>query len=308
MTTIDQPQQESLDDSRMTLGEHLSELRTRLIRSVLAIGVCFIVAWIFRSTLTEWAYHPHLRSIEWLREYKIGYLLENASSPAEAAEGFTPDSWKAYEATDKQEVLALSEAQEIRNTVRTDAAGSVFFIHMKVCFYFALFIGGPVLLWQVWQFVAAGLYKHEKTVIHRYFPFSVGLFVSGVLFGYFMMVPNALYFLSKMSVGEERFEYWQSADIYWHFLTALTLALGAVFQLPVLMLALTRIGLVEASMYPKYRAHMAVGSLVLSAMLTPPDPVTQLMMAIPIIFLYELGSLVARFTQPAPPPETAGAA
>ena len=296
MSEDPKPPEDEIEDSRMTLGEHLEELRTRLVRSAITIAVCFAVAWFFRVELTSVAYRPHDISTRRLQAYKLDFVLDEleGDSALDPLEWFTPESWDAYEASKDSGELEFVAAKAIVESVRSDNPGGVFFLWMKVCFYFALFVGGPVLLWQMWQFVAAGLYRRERSVIYTYFPASVGLFVVGVLFGYFVMVPNALYFLAKMHVQQEEFTYWQSADIYWHFLTSLTLALGAVFQLPVVMLALARIDIVQPKTFARYRAHMIVGSLAVGALFTPPDIVTQMMMAIPIALLYEIGVHVSR--------------
>ena len=164
---------------------------------------------------------------------------------------------------------------------------------MKMCFYYSLFFGGPYLLWEMWQFVAAGLYRHEKKVVHSYFPTSVGLFVGGVLFGYFVMVPQALYFLARMTLTE--IQYFESIGNYWTFLISLTIALGLVFQLPLIMVALAKLDLVPPKTFGKYRGHMVIGALLMSALITPPDPFTQMMMAIPIVILYETGIWASHF-------------
>lgn len=299
---------DEVESSRMTLGEHLQELRVRLIRSVVTILVCFAVAWFFRVELTGLAIRPFELSATRLQHYKVAFVLDKleGESDRDPLEWFTRESWSEYGESGDPRALTLVPAKAIPATIRTDTAGGVFFMQMKVCFYFALFVGGPVLLWQLWQFIAAGLYRQERSVVHAYFPFSVSLFVGGVLFGYFVMVPNAMYFLAKMHVAQEQFTYWQGDRMYWHFLTTMTLALGAVFQLPVVMLALARLDIVQPKTFAKYRAHTVIASLVLAALLTPPDPITQMMMAIPIALLYELGHVVARIAHRKQAPRSPG--
>ena len=148
------------------------------------------------------------------------------------------------------------------------------------------------MLWQIWQFVAAGLYEHERRLVGLYFPISALLFVGGIVFGYFVMVPYAQYYLASTTLG--RIEYYPEIGKYFTFLKGLSLALGVVFQLPIVMFALTRLGLVEPKQYTKYRGHFIVGALIVAAILTPPDPITQMMMAVPMAGLYELGIVVAR--------------
>jgi len=290
--TPKQPQpHESVDEveaSRMTLGEHLEELRSRLIRAALSIAVAFFVCWFFRVDLDQIVQRPYKHAAA-----ELNVELDERAEAAITAEGADEDEWKNwYEQAEYPKTKVLRHDRKISEHMKGDAAAMGFFYYLKVCFYFALFIGGPVLLWQMWAFVAAGLYRHEKIVIHRYFPVSVGLFFAGVLFGYFVLIPNALYFLALQTL--ESIQWYESINNYWTFLVALTLALGAVFQLPIVMLGLARLGLVEPKSYGKYRAHMIVGSLIVGALLTPPDPFTQMMMAGPIAILYEIGHVASR--------------
>lgn len=279
--------EDEVEASRMTLGEHLEELRTRLIRSTIAIAIAFAVCWAFRYTLDEVVQRPYRQASVELNQV----LAERAA----AAVSEDPDVWREwYEETAYPEKRILRSDLRISDWMKGDAAAMGFFYYLKVCFYFALFVGGPVLLYQMWAFVAAGLYRHERKVIHRYFPASVGLFFAGALFGYFVLVPNALYFLALQTLG--RIHWYESINNYWTFLVALTLALGLVFQLPIVMLALARVGLVEPRTYARYRAHMIIGALVLGALITPPDPFTQMMMAGPIAILYEIGHVASRLS------------
>ena len=164
---------------------------------------------------------------------------------------------------------------------------------LKICLYAALVVGGPFLLWQMWQFIAAGLYKKERRSILKYFPLSVAAFVAGVLFGYFLMVPYAIYFLNKdipIRMGTPQI----TVQHYLTFLSSLCVAFGLIFQLPLLMTALGAAGVVDARVLARHRGTFAIGGFVVAALLTPPDPFTQLMMAIPLLILYELGIWGAR--------------
>ncbi|MFT5052322.1 MAG: sec-independent protein translocase protein TatC [Chlamydiales bacterium] len=275
---------ESIEDSRMSLADHLAELRTRVMRSVIAIGLVFVVAWTFHETLADWVFQPYERAAAMLNEE----LGERFDAHVEQ----DPTRWEEFFTSEDPDQREVRVELRVPEKMRGDAASQGFFFYMRVCFMFALFFGGPVLLWQMWQFIAAGLYKRERNLTMRYFPLSVLLFVSGVLFGYFMMVPYALYFLARMTL--EQIHYWESIDNYWSFLTSLTLALGAVFQLPVVMLGLTRLGLAGPAQFSAYRGHFIVVALVMAAVLTPPDPFTQMLMAIPMVVLYEFGNLMSR--------------
>jgi sec-independent protein translocase protein TatC len=279
---------DEVEASRMTLGEHLEELRTRLIRSVLVITVAFAVCWGFRVQLDRLVQDPYRDAAARLNIE----LHERAAAAIEISED--PLEWQQwYEKAGYPEIKELRNDIRISDRMKGDSAAMGFFYYMKMCLYFALLVGGPFLLYQMWAFIAAGLYKHERKVIHRYFPFSVLLFFVGVTFGYLVMIPNALYFLALQTLGT--IQWYESVNNYWTFLVALTLALGVVFQLPIVMLGVARIGLVEPRTYAKFRPHMLVGSLIVAALLTPPDPFTQMMMAVPIAVLYELGYRVSRW-------------
>ena len=282
----DDPLKSSRDDplesSRMSLGAHLDELRKRLLRATVGLFVTFFACWIFHQPIAEIVLEPLERTVNWLNE-DLAELYERRL--LEDPE-LNRDSY--FREVDGESVLV----DPIPLQPRADAASSGFFFYLKICFYFAIFIAGPFVLWELWQFIAAGLYKKEKRVIHRVFPLSALLFFTGVLFGYFMMLPYGYYFLFGYGLEQTRPD--PKLEEYLSFVTTLTLALGVIFQLPLLMMVLSRVGLVEPKSYSKHRGMFWVGSLVLAAILTPPDPFTQLMMAIPMAVLYEVGHLFAR--------------
>ncbi|MEE8469563.1 MAG: twin-arginine translocase subunit TatC, partial [Planctomycetota bacterium] len=200
-----------VEESRMTLGEHLDELRVRLIRATIAILVIFCVAWGFRHTLDRWSQRPYHQA-----RLRLNPII---AERAEEAVGQDPGAWEEWYV---EEPVAGSERPPLKDGVlipkrmKGDTAALGFIYFMKVCLYFSLFFGGPFLLWEMWQFVAAGLYRNERKVVRLYFPFSASLFLGGVLFGYFVMVPNALYFLALQTVTS--IQWYQSINGYWTFL------------------------------------------------------------------------------------------
>jgi sec-independent protein translocase protein TatC len=284
--------EEGADDverSRMTLGEHLDELRSRLIRSAIALTVVFIAAWGFKDQVAEFALAPYEEKARpWLNERLHEITLDrlNADGPA------------TQEELEKYYFDGIPEENRLIDPIRSaraDDASSTFFFFLKVCGYAAFLVAGPFVLWQVWSFIAAGLYASEKRAVYRYFPASLLLFFGGVFFGYTYLVPYAYYYLQEMGLEQIR----QATLItpYMKFLSTLGLGMGVVFQLPVLMMALTRVGLVDPDDFAKYRGHFIVGAAILAALITPPDPYTQLMMAGPMAVLYEAGLLLARLVK-----------
>ncbi|MEX1025165.1 MAG: twin-arginine translocase subunit TatC [Planctomycetota bacterium] len=283
--TSEAPEEEAEDPfqgSRMTLGEHLDELRSRLLKGLAAVALAFAVAWVFRSPITLFVEEPYLHAMEML---EVHYVQEAQRAVAEGAPKgeycIDPDPL-----SDDWRLMGFSKRPE------TIGAAEKFTVQLQICLYFALFVGSPVLFWQLWQFVAAGLYQRERRAIRAFFPLSMLLFVLGTSFGYLALVPYAVYFLNvgEIETGLPRV----TLQAYLVFLRSLCLALGVVFQLPLLMAFLGYAGIVLPGTMARYRGHFAISAFVFAAILTPPDPITQSMLAIPMVFLYELGILAAR--------------
>jgi sec-independent protein translocase protein TatC len=177
----------------------------------------------------------------------------------------------------------------IRAVVRSLSAQEPFMIYLKAAFVAGMVIASPYIFWQVWTFVAAGLYPHEKRYVHIYLPFSLGLFLAGAALAFFGVFPFILKFLfafnKAMNIDPDpRISEWMS------FVLFMPLGFGIAFQMPLVMLFLNRIGLFSIQVYAsKWRIAMLV-MFVLSAILTPsPDPISMLMMALPLTGLYFLG-------------------
>ena len=278
---------ESLEHTRMSLGGHLEELRKRLFRSVLAVAIAFGFAWWQQDPIQEWVLSP------W--QTAVARINADLVQKAEARLAQHPEIRRS-------ELFETDDPSDQRLRDRIDprlsafGIGDMFFFALNISIYVALFAAGPFVLWQLWQFVAAGLYGHEKRLVRVYFPFSVGLFLSGVAFCFHLVVPVGMYFLAT-TVSFDKARPWLGLDKYFSFVSTMCLAMGAVFQLPIVMIFVSRIGLVDPRTYSKYRAHFLVGALFIAAFLTPgPDWYSQILMTIPMLLLYEIGALIARFT------------
>ena len=294
------PELDPLEESRMTLGEHLDELRRRLISSVAALFVVFIACWFFRDPISHIVLKPGERAVGWIEEARVElYEAKLVEAAAEADEKRAEGREVEFDpAAARMEYFLTGDPEDQRLAKPTtwppfaDGASGGFFFLVKCCFYFSLFIGGPYMLYQMWLFIAAGLYKSEKRAVYSYLPFSVGLFLFGVVFGYFMTVPYGYYFVASMAL--ETVTLLPKIEVYFTFLSSLSLAMGIVFQLPVLMIGLARLELIDPDSYGKYRGHFVISALVIAALLTPPDPYTQVMMAGPMVILYEIGVHLSR--------------
>jgi Tat protein translocase TatC len=284
-------EEEAFEKTRMTLGEHLEELRKRLVIGVGSVVVIFAVAWFFKEEATVIVSRPHRQMVEKLEQHYV--------SEAEAL-------LAADTSRKRDEFFVVIRGEEVHHLFQDTrmtavGPGEGFFFTVKICLYLALFVGAPILLWQLWLFIASGLYKRERRIVLRYFPASSFLFFSGVLFGYFLLVPYGLYFLNLMqdaSIVRVDFR----VQEYFSFISGLCLGLGVVFQLPIVMVVLSRLDIVEPAIYSRYRGHALVIAMIVSALLTPPDPWTQAMMALPVMLLYEIGIWCSRMSAPPPLP------
>lgn len=161
-----------------------------------------------------------------------------------------------------------------------------------------LFAASPVIGWQAWRFVGAGLYAQERRLALTFGACSFLLFLLGCLAGYFLLIPSTLYGLASMIPFDEVRPAFDIAA-YLDLVMTLTVALGAVFQLPLVMAFLTRLGIVEARAWGRWRRHGVVANVVLAAALAPGDPVSLAAFAAPLLVLYEAGGCAARLCAPA---------
>lgn len=162
----------------------------------------------------------------------------------------------------------------------------MFLIKWFISFISGILVSLPILIYQFWQFVAPGLKINEKKYAFPVVFFACSSFMVGVSFGYFILIPFSLEFFSGISAGHVENNF--SIQYYFSFLTWLMLGSGLIFQLPVVSLFLSAIGLLTPPFMRHYRRHSIIVILILSSFITPPDPVSMLIMAFPLILLYEI--------------------
>jgi sec-independent protein translocase protein TatC len=272
------------EHTRMTLGEHLEELRKRLLKSAFVFVLAFVVAWALRVRIADVMLGPYRDVADRLN----GYLAEIYAERVDVQ----GQPWERYWTSADPATRALLRPIESRPLVT--GIGEEFGFALNNSVWFALFVGSPFFLWQMWQFIAAGLYPHEKRGIRVAFPFSLALFLAGVLFAFLAIVPLGMYFL-QLTLDPDQVSTSLKLDTYFGFVRALCLGMGVVFQLPVLMVFAMRVGVITPATFARYRGHWVVGALLIAALLTPgPDFYSQILMAIPMIGLYEVGILLGR--------------
>ncbi len=172
------------------------------------------------------------------------------------------------------------------------APTEAFFAYLKVSFYMALIISTPLLLFHVWEFVAPGLLENERRYTGLFVVFGTLFFVLGGLFCYFLVLPYGLSFL--LGYAGDSISAQITASNYISFTFKLIIAFGVIFQLPIVIILLTKIGVVTPDALSEKRPFFIVGSFIVAAIMTPPDVFTQIIMAGPMIILFETSVLVSR--------------
>ena len=176
--------------------------------------------------------------------------------------------------------------------IATDVVG-VFLVPMKVALMVAFLVALPYVLYQAWAFVAPGLYQHEKRLALPLVAASVFLFFVGMAFAYLLVFPTVFGFMAK--IAPEGVAWMTDIEKYLSFVMSTFIAFGVTFEVPVIVVVLVRMGVVQLATLKEWRPYVIVGAFVIGAIFTPPDVISQLLLAIPLCLLYELGMVLARF-------------
>jgi sec-independent protein translocase protein TatC len=169
-----------------------------------------------------------------------------------------------------------------------------FTMHLTSSFVVGIICAFPYVFWEIWRFVSPGLYSKERNLSRGAVFFVSLLFITGVLFGYYIIAPISINFLSHYQLDPSILN---EIDLtsYVSTVTMIVLASGLMFQLPVVVFFLSKIGLITPEVLKAYRRHAIVIILVLSALITPPDIISQILMSFPLIFLYEISIVLSKF-------------
>ena len=172
------------------------------------------------------------------------------------------------------------------------APTEAFFVNLKVAFYAGLFLSIPLILFQLWKFVAPGLYEHERRYSYPFLLISTVLFLIGAAFAYLVILPIALHFL--IAQGGELWQPNITLSNYLAFCMRILLAAGLIFEFPVLMYFLAKVGVVTPEFLVKNRKYAVLVAFTISAILTPPDVFSQILLAVPLFLLFEVSIFVAK--------------
>ncbi|SMB21203.1 TatABCE protein translocation system subunit [Sterolibacterium denitrificans] len=240
--------------SEETFISHLIELRTRLIRAIIAVLVVFLCL------------------VNWARD--IYTLLAQPMLAALPHDG---------------------------HMIATDVAGA-FFVPMKVTLMVSFLIALPYVLYQAWSFVAPGLYASERKLTAPLLFASVVLFFIGMAFAFFIVFPTVFTFVNAFA--PKGVAVMTDIDKYLSFVMTTFLAFGVTFEVPVIVVVLVKVGIVSVAKLKEIRPYVVVGAFVVGAIFTPPDILSQFLLAVPLLLLYEAGIIIAGLITRQPPAES----
>ena len=236
--------------------EHLTELRSRLIRSIIYLFIFFVISYIFAENIYSFLLSPY-------------------------AEAVKDDS--------------------INRRMIFTALHETFITYLKVAFFASMFVSSPIILTQIWKFIAPGLYKDEKRTLLPYLIATPILFLLGGMLVYYLIMPLAIkFFLTFEASGQISslpIQLEAKVNEYLSLVMRLIFAFGISFQLPVLLSLLARVGFIDSEYLVTRRKYVIVIIFAVAALLTPPDPITQIGLGIPLLILYELSILSVRLIE-----------
>ena len=244
------------NDNNLGFISHLTELRKRLINTLIFLICLFVICYLFS-------------------DYIYGFLVEPYAE-------------------------AVKDDKINRRLIFT-ALQETFLTYVKVSFFTAFFFTSPFILIQIWKFIAPGLYEHEKSAIMPYLIVTPILFLLGGMLVYYLIMPLAIkFFLSFESIGNITnlpIQLEAKVNEYLSLIMKLIFAFGLSFQLPVVLSLLARIGLIDSVFLKERRKFVIVIIFACAAVLTPPDPITQIGLAIPLLILYELSIISVKLIE-----------
>ncbi|MEL0145945.1 MAG: twin-arginine translocase subunit TatC [Schleiferiaceae bacterium] len=255
------------DKNSMSFMEHLGELRWHLMRSSIVVVIFSVVAFLGKAIIFD----------------QIIFGPKQPNFPT-----YTFFCWlSSYIGGD---VFCFDEVPFELLNMRMSGQ---FQMHLWVSLVAGLIIGFPYVFWEIWRFIKPGLHQNEQKSSRGVIFFTTLLFVAGVLFGYYVIVPLSVQFLGTYAVSAEVVNRIDLTS-YISMVSSVTLATGILFQLPIAVYFLSKVGVVTPTLLKNYRRHAIVGILLLSAIITPPDIASQVLVTLPVLVLYQISIMVSR--------------
>jgi len=315
------PRQEEIEDEEEELGgsmtflEHLEELRERLIKSLLSLAIAAFACFFVSGKLLDIMMLPYYWGIgvetqpllnlkdkfapvvDWCVQTMTDFEFFESEEVQNEVGDVPVTEESESEPAPRVSEMDETERQQLRQRKRLVALSmlEVFMVRIKLSIVAGIFIAFPIIFYQAWKFIAPGLYKREKRFVLPTVTSAWFCFIIGGLFAYFIVLPMAVYFFSSLS-GPTIDDMW-SVEKYFTNALHITLAFGVVFEEPVVITLLAFIGLARYKHLKKFRPYVIVGMFVLAAILTPPDPISQIMCVIPLLVLYEISGQCVRIIE-----------
>lgn len=316
-------------EDRLSLVEHLDELRSRLIVCLIVLGISFSVCYWQNSRILHWINQPlensqhldkpkkKLNATEQATKFnrqvgtamaQLGPALNSTSRslkelqrvdglPAAAVANLQASAKQLEQASAAANKAALATPEDKGKQPITLGVAEPFVVTFTLTAYAALLLALPFILFQAYAFVLPAFTREEKKIALPMMMMVPVLFVSGVLFGYFVALPPAINFLQNFN--GDSFDILIQARDYYKFVVMFLLMVGLLFQIPIGVLAVTRLGLVSSEVLRKNRGYVLIALAVIAAVVTPtPDPVTMLIALAPLVILFELSVQLARIFEP----------
>ena len=243
-------------NKKSSFVEHLVELRSRLVKSIIYLFAFFVLCYFFAEDIYSFLLDPYFEAVK---------------------------------------------DDEINRRMIFTALHETFITYLKVAFFAAIFIASPIFLTQIWKFVAPGLYKNEKKALLPYLIATPTLFLLGGMLVYYLVMPLAIKFFLSFETSAQGgglpIQLEAKVNEYLSLIMRLIFAFGLSFQLPVLLSLLARVGFVDSQYLKERRKYVIVIIFAVAAVLTPPDPITQIGLGIPLLILYELSILSVKIIE-----------
>ena len=254
------------EEKEMSFLDHLEELRWHIIRSLIAIIIFAIIAFLSKSIV-------------------FGKIILGPSKS---------DFWTYRALCDIGQWININVfcIEKLPFIIQSRQMAGQFMMHISSSFVIGIICAFPYAFWEFWRFISPGLYPNERKAARGATFYVSILFFIGVFFGYFILTPISINFLANYQLDPSILNEFDIIS-YVGTITTLVLASGLLFQLPMIILFLTKAGIVNKEILRSYRKHAIVVILVFGAMLTPPDPFSQIVMAIPLVGLYEISILIS---------------
>ena len=253
--------------AEMSFLDHLEELRWHIIRSALAVVLFSVIAFVLKGFIFDTIILKPMAPEFWTNRM-LAKLAELVGS----------ESLKINQ--QPLHLIAIKMADQ-------------FMIHIMTSIIAGMIMSSPVIFYEFWRFIKPALYDKEKKHASGAVFYTSILFMLGVLFGYFLIVPLSIQFLGTYSISEQITNQINTRS-YIGIVTSISLASGVVFLLPIFSYFLSKVGILTPSFMKTYRRHAYVVMLLLSAIITPPDIFSQIMVCVPLIFLYEIGIMISK--------------